>query len=252
MQKIIYYLFNKIFLNEVESEILDHLEKKDRIIFDVGCFRGNFTKNIIKYEYKEGIKSKFFLFDPNPNVKNYLYSLLENKRIKYFNLALDNSNTEKQFILNQFFEASGSGLKSAHKEDKLYNLSRKTFMQLVQPFKKIKDYLEINVKTQTLDNFCLEYNIQNIDLLKLDTEGNEFDILKGAEKLLSLNKIKVIYTEISGTKVNFNNKVNEIVKLLNNYNFEHKRIYKMPVFSFLSGLKSTDNLFVSKNIYTNT
>ena len=79
MQKIIYYLFNKIFLNEVESEILDYLEKKDRIIFDVGCFRGNFTKNIIKYEYKEGIKSKFFLFDPNPNVKNYLYSLLENK-----------------------------------------------------------------------------------------------------------------------------------------------------------------------------
>ena len=123
-------------------------------------------------------------------------------------------------------------------------------MQLVQPFKKIKDYLEIDVQTQTLDYFCFSNNIKCIDLLKLDTEGNEFNVLKGAEKLLSENRIKVIYTEISGTKKNFNDKVKKIVNLLNSYNFEHKKIYKMPIFSFLSGLKATDNLFVSKNIYS--
>ena len=85
-------------------------------------------------------------------------------------------------------------------------------------------------------------------MLKLDTDGNEFEVLKGAENLLSKNKIKLIYTEISGTKKNFNNKVKDIVDMLAKYNFEHKKIYKMPIFSFLSGLKSTDNLFVSKKI----
>ena len=77
-------------MNEVENEILMHLDKKNKIIFDIGCFRGSFTKNLIKNEIKLGIESNFYLFDPNPNVKDYLNSLLENKRVKYFNLALDN------------------------------------------------------------------------------------------------------------------------------------------------------------------
>ena len=72
MQDTIYYLLNKFFMNEVESEILKYIKKKDKIVFDIGCFRGNFTKNFIKNEQKLGIKSNFFLFDPNPNVENYL------------------------------------------------------------------------------------------------------------------------------------------------------------------------------------
>ena len=41
-------------------------------------------------------------------------------------------------------------------------------MQLVQPFKKVEDYLEINVKTQTLDNFCLEPVYLRLLILKND------------------------------------------------------------------------------------
>ena len=130
-------------------------------------------------------------------------SLLKEKNVKYFNIALDNSNSEKKFTLNQYFEASGSSLVSLHKEDKLYNFTRKNFMKIFQPFKKIKDYVEIDVKTQTLDNFCLENKIDFIHLLKLDTEGNEFNILKGAKNLLSKNKVKVIYTEICSNKKNY-------------------------------------------------
>ena len=47
------------------------------------------------------IKSKIYLFDPNPNTKNYLGELLSNENIKYFNIALDNSNTTKKFSINK-------------------------------------------------------------------------------------------------------------------------------------------------------
>ena len=249
MEKLIYNIFNKIFMYEVEKELLNYIgEEKNKIIFDVGCFRGNFTRNIIKHESKKGIQSNFFLFDPNPNVQNYLSSLLNENNVKCFNIAFDNSNNKKKFTLNEYFEASGSSLVSLHKEDKLYNLTRKSFMKIFQPFKKIKDYVEIDVKTQTIDNFCLQNKIDYIHLLKLDTEGNEFNILKGAENLLSENKIKVIYTEICSVKKDYNNKSLEIKNFLKKYNFQHIKSYKIPTLGFLSNLKATDDLFVFKKI----
>ena len=248
MQDTIYYLLNKFFMNEVESEILKYIKKKEKIVFDIGCFRGNFTKKFIKNEQKLGIKSNFFLFDPNPNVENYLKLILKNEKIKYFNLALDNSNSEKKFYLNNFFEPSGSSLNTVIRDDKKWQSTRKIFMQIFQPFKKIEDFSEINVQTQTLDNFCLNAKIENIDVLKIDTEGNELNVLKGAKRLLSENRINIIYTEISETKRNFFEKEKSIINFLNSYNFELKRKYQIKSFSFLSGLKGTDNLFVNKNI----
>ena len=248
MQHIIYYLLNKLFMNEIESEILKYLKKKDKIVFDIGCFQGNFTKNFIKNEKKLGIKSNFFLFDPNPNVKNYLKLILENEKIKYFDLALDNSNSKKKFYLNNFFEPSGSSLNTIIKDDKKWTSTRKIFMQIFRPFKKIGDFSEINVRTQTLDDFCLNSKIKNIDVLKIDAEGNELNILKGAKGLLSENRINIIFTEISETKKNFFEKEKSIINLLNSYNFELKRKYQIKSFSVLSGLRATDNLFVNKNL----
>ena len=121
-------------------------------------------------------------------------------------------------------------------------------MKIFQPFKKIQDYEEINVQTQTLDNFCLLNNIEKIDLLKLDTDGTENKILLGAENLLSKGKINLIYTEISGFKKTFHNKVDEIVKLLEKYDFKLEKTYNISSFSIFSNLKATDNIFIKKSI----
>ena len=53
MQKIIYNIINKLFMNEVESDLLNLIKEENKIIFDVGCFRGNFTKNLINKEKKK-------------------------------------------------------------------------------------------------------------------------------------------------------------------------------------------------------
>jgi len=249
MQKTIYYLLNKFFMNEVENEIIKYTKKReDKIVFDVGCYRGGFTKNFIKYEKKIGVESTFFLFDPNPNIENYLRPVLKNEKIKYFNLALDNSNSKKTFYLNMFFEPSGSSLNTTIRDDKIWRNTRKIFMQIFQPFKKVEDFSEISVQTQTLDNFCLEKKINNIDVLKIDTEGNELNVLKGAKKLLEQNKINIIYTEISETKKKFSEKEKSVIDFLNSYNFELKKRYQIKSFSILSGLKASDNLFINKTL----
>ena len=117
-------------MNEVEEEILKYSSKEDKIVFDIGCFRGGFTKNFIKNEKKLGMESTFFLFDPNPITKDYLKPILQNERIKYFNLALDNSNSQKKFYLNNFFEPSGSSLNTTFRDDKKWKNSRKILMKI--------------------------------------------------------------------------------------------------------------------------
>ena len=133
------------------------------------------------------------------------------------------------------------------KDDNMWKL-RKTFMQILQPFKKIKGFSEIDVQTQTLDNFCLSQKIENIDVLKIDTEGNEANVLKGAKKLLLENRIKLIYVEIVDAKKNFKEKEKSLIDFLNDYNFDLKKTYSTWGVGLTSGLKGTDNLFVHKSL----
>jgi FkbM family methyltransferase len=53
------------------------------------------------------------------------------------------------------------------------------------------------IKTETADRFFRSQNLERIDFLKLDTQGTELEILKGAREYLSAGKIAVIKTEVS-------------------------------------------------------
>lgn len=52
-----------------------------------------------------------------------------------------------------------------------------------------------DVQIATLDSFCVEYNICHISLLKVDTEGADLDVLKGATRKLAEQAIDVIELE---------------------------------------------------------
>ena len=247
MQYIIYHLLNKFFMNPIEEEIIKHMKNTNLTVFDIGCFRGTFTKKLNKYGKKTGTDFNFFLFDPNPRVKNYIKDLLKISTVKYFDLALDNTNMKKKFFLNNFFEPSGSSLNEVCRNDKKWNNTRKFVLQLLQPFKKIESFSEINVQTQTIDNFCHSQSIKKIDVLKIDSEANELNVLKGAEKLLSKNKIYMIYTEISENKEKFDDKEKMVLDYLKLYNFKLLKTYKIKTASFLSNIKATDNILISEN-----
>jgi len=57
------------------------------------------------------------------------------------------------------------------------------------------------VKMTTLDAFIEEHGIAKIDLLKVDTEGNEFQVLTGARKALADGRIELIHFEFNVTNV---------------------------------------------------
>jgi FkbM family methyltransferase len=53
----------------------------------------------------------------------------------------------------------------------------------------------IEVRTDTLDSVASMYGVTRIDILKMDAQGAELTILRGAAKLLKARAIQLIYTE---------------------------------------------------------
>lgn len=59
----------------------------------------------------------------------------------------------------------------------------------------------IDVETTTLDAYCAQRNINQIDILKLDTQGSELSVLTGAKNMIAGNSINLIYCEVSFTRM---------------------------------------------------
>jgi len=52
------------------------------------------------------------------------------------------------------------------------------------------------VEVETLDNFCRTNNIPRISFLKVDTEGADLEVLRGADTLLNEHRIDLVEVEV--------------------------------------------------------
>ena len=91
-----------------------------------------------------------------------------------------------------------------------------------------KNYSSENiVNLQRLDDYFIKSNLYEIDLLKIDTEGHEYYVLKGSSKILP--KIRYIYFEHHyDDMINKGYTFSTIHDFLKNNNF--KKIFKSKMF----------------------
>ena len=110
-----------------------------------------------------------FLFEPDQRViKNYVSSKDNNLNLKIFDKGLWKNKTQKYFY--QFAnQASSSFFEPNLKKLSSYNLG----INLYHVEKKILSEVDC------LDNLLFNYNV---DFIKLDTEGADYEILLGAKK----------------------------------------------------------------------
>ena len=224
------YLQKNSFVNEICKIINGSKINKKINIFDVGCYLGSFSRQIKKKIFK---KANFYLFDPNPYIRL--------NDFKHNCLGISD-NTNETYYYNSFFPSSGSGFNKIIMNDFFWNLSRK--LVLFSIFKKFEKF---KVKTITLDNFCKNKNIDEIELLKIDTEGHEWHVLQSGKKIL--NKTKIIHLEVADKKKLFKKKFIHINNFLKKYNFKLLKMKNIWSVSILSNIKAIDALYVNKNFF---
>lgn len=104
------------------------------------------------------------------------------------------------------------------------------------------------VKIQRLDDFVAENEVKNIDLLKIDVEGYEIPVLKGACEVLDRGLIRYIYVEcvFSSDPDEPHTRFHDIHKLLDAYGFSFICCYTES-FKLATGCSMGNALFGNRD-----
>jgi len=87
------------------------------------------------------------------------------------------------------------------------------------------------VEAVTIDNYCKGNNISQIDLLKIDVEGAEYQVLLGSRSMLKSQRIRCCVFEFGATTFDMGNDPKEIETYLKQFGYTIKNVVKGdPVF----------------------
>lgn len=110
------------------------------------------------------------------------------------------------------------------------------------------------VTITTINNFCVENKIDKINYLKIDTEEKDLEVLKGATKFLSEQKIDFIQVEASMNPLNEHNISFELFKeFFQSYNYFLFGLYEQmdEWIEKKINLRRTNPVFVSMKMIEN-
>ncbi len=90
---------------------------------------------------------------------------------------------------------------------------------------------ESKILTSTLDIYCRQNSVPQIDLLKIDVEGAEFEVLLGARDLLRNKRVKCITFEFGQTLFDMGKKPDDLIKVLHGFGYEIRNLISSdPIF----------------------
>ena len=154
-------------LNPFIDRVFTQFINKDiKTIFELGCYDGNNSVGLLDF-YKP---NKIYSFEASP----HNYEICKNKlsgynNIELYNYAITNKNEKVSFFLHP-----NGGSSSIYKHP-------------------IDFTMEIQVQSITLDTFCNEHDVKNIDLICSDIEGAERVAFNNQQ---IMNTVQYIITEV--------------------------------------------------------
>ena len=218
-------MLNGIYATVELEKLVKDIEVPETII-DIGSNKGQFIllmeqifPNKIVYSFEPIIEMI------NKQKKFFKYK----KNITFHNLALGSSICSKEFLITSRMDSS-------------------SFLKVVSNTNKSKNYSVIekrDIKVSTLDEIFLNEKISHPILIKMDVQGYELEVLKGANDLLK--KTDYLLLEVSENEMYQNQPTEKIIiEYLKELNFE---IFKANNWLSIknTNFKQRDILFYKNN-----
>lgn len=161
-----------------------HVSASDPVtIFDVGAYNGISAKRFCEIFPLARIHS----FEPSPDSHDALDEMARlpeyATRIVPHRLALSSQSGHRLFYRHQ-----------APQTDSLLDTHPHALNQW--PDGRFVPIPAIETPVETIDQFCTREGIDYIDILKIDAQGEDLRILRGAESTLTQDKIGIIVVEL--------------------------------------------------------
>ena len=154
-----------------EELIVNLISEKIDFFVDVGANIGEWTEVLLKHS---GSPRKGILYEPSPIVFKELTQKLAN---------------HKELVFRQVAVGENKGQATLHENPKSTKVS-----SLISPRGATK---QTQVNIVSLDQDLSELGIEKVDFLKIDAEGYDFQVLKGAFESLKRQSIGLIQFEYS-------------------------------------------------------
>ena len=169
-------------------------------VVDVGANEGAYSKDI----WAANRDAHVFAFEPHPETfKRLLVQASGIRNMTSINAAC--GSVTGQLVLYDYAGSEGTEHASLH-------------AGVIEEIHEGKSDQHV-VNIVQLDTFATSHSISLIHLLKIDAEGHELEVLKGAANLLRENRVRAIQFEFNEMNVLSRVFLKDFCDLLPNYNF---------------------------------
>ena len=174
-----------------KKKIINFFKKKFNYklldIIDIGAHKGE-TVDLLLKNFKI---NKIYAFEPNKNLFSVLKKKFDkNNNVMMYNMGIGQKKEYKN--LNIMVDSSSSTFNNINRKSDYFKRKQRIFNFFFKNLEFIRSQQQIEVNK--LSNIIDIQNINKVDLLKIDTEGYEYNVLKGI-KNEEFKKIKFIYFE---------------------------------------------------------
>ena len=207
----------------------------------------NFKKNgekwvllFLKQKIKINCENKIF-FDVGANVGHYtqlLSEIFDDKTTNIYSFepsAITYSELAKRFIMYNNVRIYKVGFSDISEEISFFSNDPNTTSSLASVYNRQLEHIGISmqrsekIKVVTIDNFCKENNITNIDFLKIDVEGHELKVLQGAASMIKEKRINAIQFEFGACAIDSRTYFKDFYRMLSS-NYSLFRIVKNGIY----------------------
>lgn len=184
LEIIFFYPKLRRFYSEIK---LEYLGTHALTIFDVGANKGQ----SIKFFGQVFNNPRIYAFEPSPRTFESLKKFvdqLEGSEISIFQIGIG----DKEQIIN-FYESILSETSTFALPDQDSDYLKRKNQILFQSTETA--FTSIPTHVTTIDTFLNENKVEHIDVLKIDVEGFELEVIRGAQHALRDGKVKIVQFE---------------------------------------------------------